>query len=363
MGVQPVTPVGVTLDPTANQPPTASFTVTPNPAQTGQTVTFNGSASTDPDGTIAKYEWDLDGNGTYETNTGTTPTATHDLREHRRRHGRPARHRQRRASAARPTAPSSIGNSGNGSYAVARRSAPPACVHYWRMGETSGTTLRRRRRQQPRDRRGGADARRSPARSPNDRDTAAASTGSTTPPAPPSTSRAPRSHRRVLDEVERLRQRRRPGDGVHPELQLNRGGFLIDPNAPQQGGSSASRIGSGARATTSYFTRPSAGVWHHYAFVLDTTAPAATQITPTSTASPSPTRRPHGTGAGTSPTRRSTSCRAARVPVRRRRPRRGGDLQPGADAATIAHHFSRQRQQTPTASFTLAQPGRRPARP
>ena len=35
--------------------------------QTGQQVSFNGSASSDPDGTIAKYEWDLDGNGTYET--------------------------------------------------------------------------------------------------------------------------------------------------------------------------------------------------------------------------------------------------------------------------------------------------------
>ena len=42
----------------------------------GQTVSFNASASSDPDGTIAKYEWDLDGNGSYETDTGTTPTAT-----------------------------------------------------------------------------------------------------------------------------------------------------------------------------------------------------------------------------------------------------------------------------------------------
>ena len=39
-------------------------------------MTFNGSASKDPDGTIAKYEWDLDGNGTYETNTGTTATTS-----------------------------------------------------------------------------------------------------------------------------------------------------------------------------------------------------------------------------------------------------------------------------------------------
>jgi YD repeat-containing protein len=59
-----------------NRPPTASFTVSPSPATTNQTVTFNGSASSDPDGPLAKYEWDLDGNGSYETNTGTNPVAT-----------------------------------------------------------------------------------------------------------------------------------------------------------------------------------------------------------------------------------------------------------------------------------------------
>jgi plastocyanin len=59
-----------------NAVPTASFTVSPNPALTGQTVTFNGSASVDADGTIAKYEWDLDGDGSYETDTGTTATVT-----------------------------------------------------------------------------------------------------------------------------------------------------------------------------------------------------------------------------------------------------------------------------------------------
>ena len=42
----------------------------------GQPVTFDASGSSDPDGTIAKYEWDLDGDGSYETDTGSTPTAT-----------------------------------------------------------------------------------------------------------------------------------------------------------------------------------------------------------------------------------------------------------------------------------------------
>jgi len=59
-----------------NQPPTSSFTVNPNPVQTGRTVTFNGSASADSDGTIANYSWDLDGNGTFETDTDTNASVT-----------------------------------------------------------------------------------------------------------------------------------------------------------------------------------------------------------------------------------------------------------------------------------------------
>jgi hypothetical protein len=39
-------------------------------------VTFNGSTSSDPDGSIVKYEWDLDGNGSYETDGGASPLVT-----------------------------------------------------------------------------------------------------------------------------------------------------------------------------------------------------------------------------------------------------------------------------------------------
>ena len=49
--------------------PMASFTTSPSPARPGQTVTFNASESSYGKGTIAKYEWDLNGNGTYETTT------------------------------------------------------------------------------------------------------------------------------------------------------------------------------------------------------------------------------------------------------------------------------------------------------
>jgi PKD repeat protein len=59
-----------------NSPPTASFTVAPNPAAINATVTFNGAASSDTGGAIAKYEWDLDADGTFETDTGAVSQAT-----------------------------------------------------------------------------------------------------------------------------------------------------------------------------------------------------------------------------------------------------------------------------------------------
>ena len=47
----------------------------PNPVVAGQPVTFDAGASTD-DGTIVRYEWDLDGNGSYETDGGASPLVT-----------------------------------------------------------------------------------------------------------------------------------------------------------------------------------------------------------------------------------------------------------------------------------------------
>ena len=39
-------------------------------------MTFDASASRDADGSITKYEWDLDGDGTYERDSGTEPVVT-----------------------------------------------------------------------------------------------------------------------------------------------------------------------------------------------------------------------------------------------------------------------------------------------
>jgi PKD repeat protein len=61
-----------------NQPPViGQLTASPNPAIVGQTVTLTVAAS-DPEGHgIARYDWDLDGNGGYETPSGTSPTVSY----------------------------------------------------------------------------------------------------------------------------------------------------------------------------------------------------------------------------------------------------------------------------------------------
>jgi hypothetical protein len=59
-----------------NQPPTASFKA-PGTARAGQTITLNASGSKDPDGSIVNYAWDLDGDGSMETDSGTTATLRH----------------------------------------------------------------------------------------------------------------------------------------------------------------------------------------------------------------------------------------------------------------------------------------------
>jgi hypothetical protein len=59
----------------AGAAPTPAFTISPNPALAGRSVTFNGGTSADESG-IARYEWDLDGDGAFETDAGASPTAT-----------------------------------------------------------------------------------------------------------------------------------------------------------------------------------------------------------------------------------------------------------------------------------------------
>ena len=66
-------PLGVAV--VANRAPAAALSAAPALVPGGRPVSFDASASSDPEGLQLRYDWDLDGNGSFETDGGTTPTA------------------------------------------------------------------------------------------------------------------------------------------------------------------------------------------------------------------------------------------------------------------------------------------------
>lgn len=60
-----------------NTAPTALLTATPSSGSASLLVDFDASGSTD-DGTIVNHEWDFDGDGTWDEDTGATPTTSHN---------------------------------------------------------------------------------------------------------------------------------------------------------------------------------------------------------------------------------------------------------------------------------------------
>ncbi|MCW3015375.1 MAG: Conserved secreted protein of unknown function, putative domain, partial [Solirubrobacterales bacterium] len=260
-----------------NGPPTAAFTVQPSPAVVGQTVTFDASASTDPDGTITKVEWDLDGNGTYETNAGTSRT-TSTTYATRGTVNVGLRVTDNDAATATKTVPLTVNSGGVSNYGDSVL-ATSGLARYWRMGETAGPSLA--------DSTGGASATATggtfavPGGPPGDPNTAVRFNG-TSDSARATVNLASTS--KVTVEFWLKWNAYANNDALAMEFTPNfngaDGGFLVDPNAPQFGGTFGVALGRFGSRNNAFFARPSAGVWHHYAFVLDTTAPAATQITP-----------------------------------------------------------------------------------
>ncbi len=57
--------------------PSAAITSSTRDPSVGEPVTFDASRSTDANGAVTKYEWDLDGDGKFERDTGTDPTTRH----------------------------------------------------------------------------------------------------------------------------------------------------------------------------------------------------------------------------------------------------------------------------------------------
>src|SRR5215217_120302 len=65
-------PLGVAV--VSNRDPLASLSASPATVAGGREVSFDASASSDPEGLQRRYAWDLDGNGSFETAGATTPT-------------------------------------------------------------------------------------------------------------------------------------------------------------------------------------------------------------------------------------------------------------------------------------------------
>jgi PKD repeat protein len=69
-------PVQPPVTPPANQAPSAAFAFSPLAPQIGEAVGFAATAG-DPDGTVAAYAWDLDGDGAFDDATGPTAQTTY----------------------------------------------------------------------------------------------------------------------------------------------------------------------------------------------------------------------------------------------------------------------------------------------
>ncbi|MET0558381.1 MAG: PKD domain-containing protein [Solirubrobacterales bacterium] len=276
-----------------NQPPTASFTATPNPAPIGTQVSLNASASSDPDGSIVKYEWDLDGNGTYETNTGTTPAVNTRFT----RNGE-ATVRLRVVDNSGEIATASRIVTVVGSYYGAV-SGTSGLTDYWRLGETTANTFA--------DGVGGRTATAQgnvgygvPGALAADPNKAASFDGSSAAAtAPLNLSGTSQLTVEFWLNWAAYANNDRLAMEFTPNFNETNGGFLVDPNAGELGGKFGVGIGRGTSRNNAYFTRPSAGSWHHYTFVLDSTAAASQQVIPYVDGQPIAYQKTaSGTGAG-----------------------------------------------------------------
>jgi YD repeat-containing protein len=280
-----------------SQAPIPSFTAAPNPAQVGQLVSFDGSASSDPDGTIAKYEWDLDGNGSFETNTGTTSSASATFTEPGSYEVK-LRTTDNAGNSSQATRSVTVEQSGAGAYA-SRVQATAGLIDYWRMSDAAGTNLA--------DSKGGAVTTVSGTPEfgagsaiPGDSDTSVSFNGTNS--AAQAALNLSGTSKLTLEFWMKWDSYADDDDlafELTPNFNSNPGGFLVDPNAPEEGGKFAVGIGSGESRNTAYFARPSAGAWHHYAIVMDTSAPASDQVIPYVDGQAVPyVKTKSGTGAG-----------------------------------------------------------------
>ena len=258
-----------------NSPPVASLKASPNPAIAGQVVKFDATGSFVPNDTISDAKWDLDGSGTYATDTGTTLTLTHAF-------SKPGTYNvglKLTSSAGKVTTTTikvAVTDVGLGDYEDSVLGTP-GLLHYYKLGETAGPTIN--------DSAGHANG-----------SITGGSFGASGPVAGDPTSAISfngssdagqvsmdLSGSKIITVEFWLKWNSYSNNDAlamefTPNFNDNAGGFLVDPNSSF--GQFAVSIGTGGSRNIAFFQRPSANVWHYYAFVLDTTQPGATTITP-----------------------------------------------------------------------------------
>jgi PKD repeat protein len=284
-----------------NLPPIAKLSAAPNPALTGQTVTLNAAGSTDQ-GAITDYQWDLDGNGAYETDTGTTPTVTTSFQTVGT-HTVGVQVTNDHGLSSTKTLALPVISQTPVDYPVAVQNTP-GLVDYYRLGEPAGPSIADSRGLSNGTISGGTFG--VPGAVLGDSDSAISFNGSSDSGAIPldlsGTSQ-------VTVEFWLKWNQYANNDALAmeftPNFNSNAGGFLVDPNAPEFGGTFGVAIGADGTRNSVFFPRPSAGVWHHYAFVLDSGAGAANEITPYVDGQPVTTQQ-EGLATGSGPFANST---------------------------------------------------------
>ncbi len=275
--------------------PEASFTSAPVVATAGVPVRLDASASSSELGSITDYAWDFDGSKSYSTDEGGSATISHTFSS-------PGTYtvdlRVKDSYGVTGTVSHTITvGAALGEYEQAVEETPDV-AHFWPMGESSGSAFA--------DALDGANASLAGGVSlggagglVDDSSTSAAFNGSSgTAHAAVNLSG---THRLT---VEFWMKWTSYAEDDHLALEFTpnfneyAGGFLVDPDATP-GTDFAVSIGEGGSRNTVYFERPSAGAWHYYAFVLNTEAPAETEITPyVDGHTVSYTKSASGTGAG-----------------------------------------------------------------
>ncbi len=274
-----------------NFPPVIKATASPNPANSGQTITIDASASTDQ-GAITDYKWDLDNSGSFATDTGATPKVTTSFLT-------PGAHvvgieaTDDHGVSSRSTITINVLESQPLNYGEAV-AGTPGLIDYYKMGEPKGPTLFDSKGISPGTLTGGSFGVPGPIQDGTGVRFNGTSDSGAIPLDLSGTSK-------VTIEFWLKWNQYANNDALAmeftPNFNSNEGGILVDPNAGEFGGTFGVAIGTSEDRNSVFFARPSAGVWHHYALVIDTTAASPNEITPYVDGQPAATQQ-ESTGSG-----------------------------------------------------------------